>query len=1036
MSKKLKLSVNPNIFNKTPQNPNVDWNTGFNPEELTLEELYKVINYGFSFSYQFKSGIRKSDNFICTDVIAVDMDGDRTIKETLNDEIVKKYGSLFYTTSSHTPDVHRFRIIFVLPRTLTDVTELKQSMTSLSRRLGGDMSVVDGGRLFFGSHNSNPTILGKNISDKYLDELIEDGKVTVNSESKSYQGKTTNRSKLILDMNMKVVSNGDNTLVLKDINTKTTIHCPFHNDTKPSGFVSFTRQGYMYLHCSKCKLTWYEKFPNDNYNFNDFEDTIVKYKNQDFRDKSNKDELIGLDKFLRFTDDNPVLIDKKNIQISNEKYMSLEDVNDGLTIIKSPKGSGKTTFLRKVIYDQINLYESFEQYEEDTWGKGEVRITSNVKVILLGHRQSLIGDLCKKLGLNNYLNDSKFKKSEIDSRKNRYGVCIDSLWKVKEYLYDIVVIDEVEQVLSHFLSGTIGNNGISLFNTFSNLVSKSSKIIVLDSDISWITFNTMTSIINQNNDHILKLNVYINQFKPTNRSINIFPSDKQLIGHIRDYVIKGKRIFITSNSKTKVKNIKNTLNKLSNDLGIDIPLLLITSENSRTDMIQEFIKDIKTKILDYQVILSSPSLGTGIDITFDNDDQHIDCVYGLFENQINSHFEIDQQLSRVRHPKEVNVWVSPRRFNFETEFDVITEDHLKDSLKDVIENQFGISINSIEYDVSPFYVMSSMIISYQRHSKNNLKNNFLKYKYDQGWDINDINKDKGLTKTGRELYLEGKEISLTENITNILDSGIFNEYQYVRFRDRVSVLNLPTPNYLWYYFYRTSIELFYRTKVTDDLIRLDDNGRLRGRIRRFEVITDPLYSHIIETNTLDPRENIKDQVLNVKTIKQFHMGMKLLHELLSTTPLFNGVFNTNISIETMDLARFTDMSLEYKSFTETQLDISTRKDITKKPVQHLNQLLNIVGLNLDKPTTKKINGKKHYLYKIDTDSFNMINNLSKRRKSDTTGWDYINSMYGFKNTFYEDEWLSPSKSDGSIGSHSPYENPHDWIKPFLDIEKG
>ena len=93
-------------------------------------------------------------------------------------------------------------------------------------------------------------------------------------------------------------------------------------------------------------------------------------------------------------------------------------------------------------------------------------------------------------------------------------------------------------------------------------------------------------------------------------------------------------------------------------------------------------------------------------------------------------------------------------------------------------------------------------------------------------------------------------------------------------------------------------------------------------------------------------------------------------------------------------------------------------------------------LYLDKPTTKKINGKKHYLYKIDTDSFNMINNLSKRRKSDTTGWDYINSMYGFKNTFYEDVWLLPSKSDGSIGSHNPYENPHDWIKPFLDIEKG
>lgn len=1030
MSRKLKVSVNSNIFNKIPSNPNTDWNTGFDSHELTLDELSDVINFGFTFSYQFKDGIRKSDNFICTDVISVDMDGDRTIEDTLNDDIVKKYGSLFYTTPTHTPDVHRFRIVFVLPRTITDVVDIKRSMTSLSRRLGGDMSVVDGGRLFFGSHDSNPTILGNSISDKYLDELIEDGKVSINSESKSYKGRTTNRSKLELDMNMKVISSGGNDLILKDIKTKTSIRCPFHDDHKPSGFISFTKQGCMYLHCSKCKLTWYEKLPNDDYNFNDFEDTIVKYKTTDFEVVQNTGKLIGLEEFMSHS--SSTYVDKKNIQIVNEKYISLDGVNDGLTIIKSPKGSGKTTFLKKIIYDQINLYKSFEEYEEDTWGKGDVKITSDIKVILLGHRQSLIGDLCKKLGLNNYLDDPKFKKSGIKSRKSRYGVCIDSIWKVKDYQYDIVVIDEVEQVLSHFLSETIGSGGISLFNIFSDLVSKSSKIIVLDSDISWITFNTLTSIINQNSDNILRLNIYINQFKPDNRSINIFPSDKQLIGHLRENIINDKRVFITSNSKTKVKNIKNTIDKLSKDLNIEIPSLLITSENSRSNDIQEFIKDIKNKILDYKVILSSPSLGTGIDITFDNDDQHIDCVYGLFENQINSHFEIDQQLSRVRHPKEVNVWISPRRFNFETEFDVITEDHLKNNLKEVIENQFGISINSIDYEVSPFYVMSSMIISYQRHSKNNLKNNFLKYKHEQGWFINDISKDKGLIKSGNELYSEGKEISLTENIDNILNSDVFNEYQYERFRDRVSILNLPTPKYLWYYFYRTSIELFYRTKVTDQLIRLDRNGQLRDKIRRFEYITSGFNSHILEINDIDSNETIRDQILKTQTIKQFQIGMKLLYELLSYTPLFSkGIFDTNILIDTNDLIVFSNMSLKYKTFTETQLEIPVRRDVTKKPIQQLNKLLGVVGLGLDKPTTKKVGGKKYYRYKINMDSFNTINEIVERRKDNFSGWECINPTYNFENTSYEDGWLSPIKSDGSTGDHNPYENPHDWIKPFI-----
>jgi len=661
-----------------------------------------------------------------------------------------------------------------------------------------------------------------------------------------------------------------------------------------------------------------------------------------------------------------------------------------------------------------------------------VKITSDIKVILLGHRQSLIGDLCKKLGLNNYLDDPKFKKSEIQSRKSRYGVCIDSVWKVKDYQYDIVVIDEVEQVLSHFLSGTIGTGGVSLFNIFSVLVSKSSKIIVLDSDISWITFNTFTSIINKNSGNLLRLNIYINQYKPINRGINLFPSDKQLIGHIKDSVVSGKRIFITSNSKIKVKNIEKSLVKLFKDLDVEIPLLLITSENSRTDDIQDFIKDIKTKILDYQVILSSPSLGTGIDITFENDDQHIDCVYGLFENQINSHFEIDQQLSRVRHPKEVNVWISPRTFNFETEFDVITEDHLKNNLREVIENQFGISINSIDYEVSPFYVMSSMIMSYQRHSKNNLKNNFLKYKHDQGWDIVDITKDKNSIGVGKSLYLEGQEMSIMDDIDNILSSNVFNEYQYERFRDRVNILNLPTPKYLWYYFYRTKIELFYRETITKELIRLDKNGQLRSKIIKFEYITKEINNYYLVSNDNNKDESIKEQILKTKTIKQFNIGMKLLYELFSSTPIFNnGMFNINVLIRSDDLIKFSDLSLKYKSFVETQLEVSTRRDVVNKPIQQLNNLLKLVGLKLDKPITKKINNKKYYQYKIDKVQFDFISNFVNRRKKHNNKWEYINQTYGFKLSDKNEEWLYPVKFDGSMGDHIPYENPHEWIKPFL-----
>jgi hypothetical protein len=45
---------------------------------------------------------------------------------------------------------------------------------------------------------------------------------------------------------------------------------------------------------------------------------------------------------------------------------------------------------------------------------------------------------------------------------------LDSLWKVSEEKYDYVVIDEVEQVLSHFLSDTMRGNRAKTFKIFTD----------------------------------------------------------------------------------------------------------------------------------------------------------------------------------------------------------------------------------------------------------------------------------------------------------------------------------------------------------------------------------------------------------------------------------------------------------------------------------------------------------------------------------------------------------------------------------------
>ena len=67
-------------------------------------------------------------------------------------------------------------------------------------------------------------------------------------------------------------------------------------------------------------------------------------------------------------------------------------------------------------------------------------------------------------------------------------------------------------------------------------------------------------------------------------------------------------------------------------------------------------------VFEIQVLMCSPSLGTGIDITFPDPQCleesglcKVDCVFGFFYPKVNTHTDMDQQLWRVRNPGQVKV---------------------------------------------------------------------------------------------------------------------------------------------------------------------------------------------------------------------------------------------------------------------------------------------------------------------------------------------------------------------------------------------
>jgi hypothetical protein len=992
-SRLLKLSVNPTLIDKT-----IPGSHGFESSEFSIEDLAEAVQLGCAFSYQFLGDIRRSVNFKATDILAIDIDAGMTLDEAMGNDIVKRYASLIYTTASHSPDRHRFRLVFALPRTITDGKELRAATRSLARRLGGDMSAIDPARVFYGSTNCKYEICGSEISTEFLTDLIADGKAVLVSDLAAHNDLTSaTRSKQKVERDLVLTASNGAMSKISSFQSKETVYCPFHQDKTASAFVAINDKGSTYLYCSTCGLTrWMENKQDQLPDFNEFVNTLRELKNNP--PKKIESELISLEKFIA----SPISRQSDNVKFSYDKFFKLDDIQPGLSFIRSPKGSGKTTYLGKAL--QKDIYTAgdttLESFENNSEPDGSTPFFTNKRVLLIGHRQALIRDLCKRLGLNCYLDDPNNRGDVIENMR-RYGVCLDSLIKVCDQTYDVIIIDEVEQVLAHFLSDTIGSARYPIFEEFTRLIQNAKSVVALDADLGWTSFNTITALksefLNGKNGAV-PVHIYINDFKNSSKCINVYSSHDQMVQKLKDEIIDGKRVFVTSNSKSKINSLSKAIEAIS--VGLDKPLqtFTITSENSKSKEAQFFIKNIKNEILNYDVVLSSPSLGTGVDITFENGASEIDSVFGFFVNRINSHTDIDQQLVRVRNPKEVNVWVSSDEYNFETEFDVVKEDYLKhDLMAKIYSGADRYAQRGRPTGIDPFLYMAVMITAYQRASKNKLRKNFLTFKVEQGWVINEIPLDQSMAIEGKDFFKGGEALSVKERTDALLIAEPMSRYEYSNFRDRQDSNEEQVSQEEKYSYYRTSIELFHQSAITKNLIELDDQSRFRQKVNAFCIITS--REKICDINKFKKmrHQGLKSQRVRESTIKNQDSAHLLLHELLSTIPFFNGdVFDSTTIFSDTDLIEFADLASKMKSFVENHLGLNIRSDVLKNPVQQLGPVLEKIGLSYKKIATKSVSKKKKYYYQLSKDDVEQMLFYCNLRSGITgLGWDFVDQLHGF-----------------------------------------
>lgn len=967
--RKIRVSVRTDLIDKSDSYGRSRTGTGWQNFEISVANFIKHIKAGHPYTHQFSGGKKSKDHFERTEILIADIDKDMTIVEALEHDLIKQFGTFIHTTPQHTPEKNRFRVIFALDRQVFDADSYEVMYRSMLRVLPTDPKAGSAAQMFFGNRDAEIHWIGKSMPENQINKMTAEG-VTY----KTNDVISPVIAKLQPDTIVKVKSKG-----LKPLNTlpnKTSIHSPFgtHSDKNPSAFVKVSQQGVHGVECRSCgQSAWAAPMSFHEDQFGIFDQMVHQYAGRE----NSTFQYAGL---AAYDHDLDTSLAKSNFHLTKSKQFKLDGIVPGIHLIKSPKGSGKTHMLAELV-SAVKLPKFRKEHGLD-----------DHRTILIGHRQSLIRESAQKLGLECYLDTGEYDTKIIhesgvrrSAKPQHYAICLDSLFsriRPQYERYGVVIIDESEQVFSHFLSEHM-KHPTANFELLSKILKQAKFIYCLDADLDQITLTGVISCLSYGADsgrmgvpadHLQSLFFHLNEYKESQRTVEVYKSKNQLENDLRLSIQDGKRCFVTSNSKKFVTGLYESFSRAFPELRFQ----LVVADSGDDHQIQSFLKNIKTDILEVNALMASPSIGTGVDITFPENAERVDVVYGFFESMVNTHYDADQQLARVRHPGAVKVWISPTRHRYPIDTDKIRQ-----------ELMFGDRISGLRYylDVNgahasegqhPFLDLLSTVISQRNRSLNKFRDNFIQYKKSSGWSVVDVEQDVQLALEGSIVNKASKVArvsSLKQALLNAPDLSLQEVTKISDFkRENKPLTAEQKAGYQKYW-----MSQFYVQEVTPELIDFDDDGKSRDKIRLIEYVVDPALKHKKFRDIIDRPELLAKQKINIDQLK----SVVFLRELFSVAGIYDFdtfCFRQEVVYGSSTLANFINFSQHHADRYALILGKTVNLHIHERPANQVNSLLMMVGLN-HVPVKLNKGGKRGVAtFKINPVTYKSIMDIVDRRR--------------------------------------------------------
>jgi len=408
--------------------------------------------------------------------------------------------------------------------------------------------------------------------------------------------------------------------------------------------------------------------------------------------------------------------------------INLSGGEDSIILLDSGLGTGKTQLAKKIA----------KQYKDK-------------KILYIAPSISLAEAAANDFQFISYL-DKNFH-----SNQEKVTICCNSILKVKANFYDLVIIDEPDQVLQMLLGATIKNfERLVIMDYLVKIVKYSGASLMLQYNISEDIYELIKRAERINDVHLYKNE---HQAWQNVKASKIDGHFKDFLGYLlceaNDLKSNGKKFTVPCSSRKKVSEISIALRKEG------LHVLEIHSSNSNDKAQKDFFRNPSQTSVHYDCIVYSPKVSSGVSII--NED-YTSVIGGLIISEYSSITPetFIQMLGRNRTVKKISYWVTSTMMNSETR----TEEEIIKSVLSLRDMQLSLAGDQVvvePYNLTWADKKRIRLEIKQEKEKINAENEIKAALKQSG--INNIDKqhvDKNTGLLGKEAMKEAREIKIEE----------------------------------------------------------------------------------------------------------------------------------------------------------------------------------------------------------------------------------------------------------------------------------